>query len=201
MATETPFFVPTIECVTRSINQLMSVRASPVTPGYLCVLNAAAKARRIENLQPRFRLFFERHFRAGEAPENKPYVVPFGRTEGGGALLFNRNVAGSYAPGSIRGVNALLDVLEIQQGRYTLLIDHAENVRDRILRKPLPACATACFLYRDFGFAPTQGPDDLVQQLNADFGFALDDDILGSGVFADDRSNFGQNDFAPLVTP
>ena len=144
MATAASVFVPTVECVRRSIEQLMAVHANAVTPGYLCVLNAATKAHRVDKLRPRFRHFFDRHFRAGEVPENKPYVVPFGRTETGDALLFNRNVAGSYAPSSMRDVNPLFDVLEIHHGDYTLLEDHAVGVRDRILPRPLPACATAC---------------------------------------------------------
>jgi hypothetical protein len=200
MATAAPVFVPTIACVRRSIDQLMAVHANPVTPGYLCVLNAAAKTGRIEKLRPKFRLFFDRHFRAGETPENKPYVVPFGRTETGAALLFNSNVAGSYAPSSMRDVNPLFDVLEIHQGRYTMLDDHAVAVRDRILRRPLPACATACFLYRDFGFNQRPTADDLVEQLNADFGFALGGDILASGVFADDRARVALDDFEPMAS-
>jgi hypothetical protein len=130
-----------------------------------------------------------------DAPENKPYLVPFGRTSGGETLLFNRNVAGSYAPSSMRDVNPLFDVLEISDsGSYTLLEDHAEKARERILPRPLPFYATACFLFRDYGFADPR-PESLLQQLNEQFGFALGGDIIESEVFADDRSNFVPGDF------
>jgi hypothetical protein len=191
-------FVPTIASVRRAIRELVEARANPVTPGYLCVLEAATKAGRMNDLRPRFRLFFDRYLRIAEAPEKKPYLVPFGRTGTGEALLFNQNVAGSYAPSSIRDVNPLYDVLEISAaGTYTLLGGHAEAVRERILPRALPFCATACFLYRDYGFASVPTPDDLLDQLNEDFGFALGQDLLASGVFMDDRA-FGLADFAPL---
>jgi hypothetical protein len=199
MASPPPIFVPTIDCVKRSIERLIAAHANPVTPGYLCLLNAASKAGRANRLKPKFRQFFDRYFRAGEAPDNKPYVVPFGRTESGEALLFNQNVAGSYAPSSMRDVNPLFDVLEIGETGYSLLKGHAESVRERILPRPLPACATACFLYRDFGFSPRPGVQDLIKQLNADFGVALGGNILASGVFADDRKRFSPDDFEPLA--
>jgi hypothetical protein len=199
MAKSPPFFVPTVACVRRAIAALVAVQANRVTPGYLCVLESAAQAGRLDNLQPRFGVFFERHLRVGDAPERKPYLVPFGRVETGAALLFNRNVAGSYAPSSIRDVNALHDVLEISPtGTFTLREDHLQAVHKRILRRPLPFCATACFLYRDYGFAPKPSSESLLQQLDEQFGFALDHDLLDSGVFMDDRGDFGPNDFELL---
>jgi hypothetical protein len=201
MATDPYIFVPTIECVKRSIEGLMAVNVSAVTPGYLCVLNTAGRVGRISGLRPKFRPFFNRHFRVGEPPDKKPYIVPFGRTAGGFDLLFNSNVAGSYAPSSMRDVNPLFDVLEIDEGRYSLFEDHAQNARDRILKRPLPVCATACFLYRDYGFAPKPSAQDLVQQLNADFGFALGGDVLASGLFVDDSDQLAPSDFEPLAMP
>jgi len=199
MPTVDSFFVPSVACVRRAIDNLVGARTNPVTPGYLCVLEAAGKAGRTNELRPRFRRFFDRYLRVADAPERKPYLVPFGRTGTGEALLFNQNVAGSYAPSSIRDVNPLYDVLEISaSGTYTLLKDHAEAVRERILPRPLPFCATACFLYRDYGFAPEPTPEDLLKQLEESFGFALGDDLLGSGVFMDDRANFEPTDFEPL---
>jgi hypothetical protein len=137
--------------------------------------------------------------RIADAPERKPYLVPFGRGRAGGSLLFNRNVAGSYAPSSIREVNPLHDVLEFTpSGTVTLRDDHAERVRERILPQPLPFLATACFLYRDYGFSPRPNPNLLLRQLDDHFGFPLDHDLLRSGIFADDRSDFRAADFEPL---
>lgn len=200
MSTQPPVLVPTVACVRRAIDDLMRIRANPVTPGYLCILEAATKARRDDNLRPRFRHFFERYLRVADAPENKPYLVPFGRTEPGEALLFNRNVAGSYAPSSMRDVNPLFDVLEISaEGTYALLKGHAATVRERILPNSLPFCATACFLYRDYGFNSKPTSEALLRELTDQFGRALGGDLLGSGVFTDDSHRFEADDFEPLV--
>jgi hypothetical protein len=163
-------------------------------------LQAATKAERIDRLRPNFRQYFERYFLVRDAPENRPYVVPFGRTSAGETLLFNRNVAGSYAPSSMRDVNPLFDVLEIDgDGTYTLLENHSDAVRARILPRPLPACGTACFLYRDYGFTPHPTGDDLIEQLNRDFGYPFNNDILTSGLFSDDRTLLLPTDFEELV--
>lgn len=199
MAAAAPLFVPTVACVRRSIETLVEVRANAVTPGYLCVLEAATREGRQRDLRPRYAVFFDRFLRIAEAPQKKPYLVPFGRSGIGAALLFNRNVAGSYAPSSIRDVNPLHDVLEFAPGgSVTLREDHAEAVQGRILPRPLPFVATACFLYRDYGFSTRPGSEALLSQLDDQFGFPLDHDLLGSGVFSDDRSEFGPDDFELL---
>lgn len=194
------FFVPTVACVRRSIDAIMAAKTSPVTPGYLCVLDAAAKSKTLIGLKPKFRSFFDNYLKVASAPENKPYLVPFGRIEGGEGLLFNRNVAGSYAPSSIRDVNALHDVLTISEaGTFSLQSDHIAAARERILPYPLPFMALSCFLYRDYGFAsvPTEGI--LSSELIAQFGFALNDNLFESGLFVNDASDFNDDDFEAII--
>jgi len=165
--------------------------------GYLCVLNTAATENRTVNLRPDFRGFFDRFFRIGSPPNKKPYAVPFAR--GAKSILFNENVAGSYAPSSLRPVNPLHSVMEIKggggQASFTLRDNHIEQARELLLPTPLPIYAFACFMYRDFGFTVNPDRDEVETAVTSDFGFALGESLVKSGIFSDDLASISAADF------
>ena len=107
-------YLPTLPRVRQALTTLVDLHAHRSFAGYLCVLNAAGLAQRTDELRPDFRAFFDRFFRIGAAPQNKPYAVPF--TKNAKTILFNANVAGSYAPSSIRPVSPLHSVMTIAGG-------------------------------------------------------------------------------------
>lgn len=204
MATSTETaFVPTIDCVRRSLDTITSLDTHQAAASYLGALNVATAVQRSVDLALNMTDFFDRFFRvSNDASANYPYVVIFGRNT---PYLLNRNVAGSYAPSSLRAENPFHDVIEtIRSGAhvtYSLRDNHHIVVRKRALKSALPIYALACFLYRDFGFSAQPHASDIVQAIEADFGFALSDagGAIGSGVFHDDLGSYSAADFEEIV--
>lgn len=190
-------YVPTLPRVRQALATLVDLRAHRSLAGYLCVLNAATVAQRENELRPDFKAFFDRFFRIGAAPQNKPYAVPFAATPN--AILFNANVAGSYAPSSIRAASPLHGVMVIEGGGnqavFSLRLNHATIARQVILPKPLPLYAFSTFFYRDIGFTSPPTREDIEQAVRIDFGPPLGDALYESGVFTDDFGDFSQTDF------
>ncbi len=197
MALPEAAYVPTLPKVKASLDALASLDAHRALAGYLCVLNAASIENRTADLRPDFRGFFDRFFRIGDPPSKKPYAVPFAR--GAKSILFNENVAGSYAPSSLRPVNPLHSLMDIKggggQASFTLRDNHIEQTRELLLPVPLPIYAYACFMYRDFGFTVNPDRRQIESAVESDFGFALNNDLFGSGVFADDLDSISAADF------
>lgn len=197
MVVSEPAYVPTLQKVKASIEVLAKLNAHRALAGYLCVLNAAAIERRTVDLRPDFRGFFDRFFRIGEPPSKKPYAVPFAR--GAKSILFNENVAGSYAPSSLRPVNPLHSLMEIKggggQASFTLRANHIEQALELLLPNSLPIYAFACFMYRDFGFTLNPDRREIERAVGSDFGFALGNDLFGSRVFSDDLDSISAADF------
>lgn len=192
MASTDVAYVPSLAIVREALETLINLDAHRSFAGYLCALNAAALAKRHDQLRPDFKAFFDRYFRIGAAPQNKPYAVPF--TKNAKNVLFNANVAGSYAPSSIRAVSPLHTVMIIEGGGtqavFSLRPNHAEIARQSMLPEPLPVAAFATFFYRDIGFTAQPDRGDVEQAVLADFGFALGDNLYRSGLFADDFESF-----------
>jgi hypothetical protein len=197
MAAAESAYVPTLLKVKDSLDALANLGAHRALAGYLCVLNAASAQVRTSDLRPDFRGFFDRFFRIGDPPSKKPYAVPFAR--GAKSILFNENVAGSYAPSSLRPVNPLHSLMEIKggggQASFTLRDNHIEQAKELLLPKPLPIYAFACFMYRDFGFTVNPDRHEIENAVGSDFGFALENSLFGSGVFADDLDSISAADF------
>lgn len=200
MADSEPAYVPTLQKVKASLDALVNLHAHRAMAGYLCVLNAASIENRTIDLRPDFRSFFDRFFRIGDPPSKKPYAVPFAR--GAKSILFNENVAGSYAPSSLRPVNPLHSIMEIKggggQASFTLRDNHIEQAKELLLPTPLPIYAFTCFMYRDFGFTVNPDPHEIETTVASDFGFALNGNLFGSGIFADDLDSISAPDFQSI---
>lgn len=190
-------YLPTLPRVRQALTTLVNLHAHRSFAGYLCVLNAAGLAQRTDELRPDFRAFFDRFFRIGAAPQNKPYAVPF--TKNAKTILFNANVAGSYAPSSIRPVSPLHSVMTIAGGGtqavFALRPNHAEMAQQTMLPKPLPLNAFATFFYRDVGFTSPPTRADIEAAVMADFGFALGGDPYAGGLFTDDFSDAVESNY------
>ena len=196
MAESQQVYVPTLEKVKASLELLVSLNAHRALAGYLCVLNEASIEKRTEDLRPNFRNFFDRFFRIGDPPSKKPYAVPF--SQGAKSILFNENVAGSYAPSSLRPVNPLHRLMEIKggggQASFTLREGHIGQVKESLLSQPIPIYAFSCFMYRDFGFTVNPDRNEIAGAVISDFGFAFNNDVIGSGVFMDDLTSISAAD-------
>ena len=109
-------------------------------------------------LRPSFKSFFEEYFAVGGAPPQFPYLQPFSES-GKGARPFNKNIAGSYAPSSLRGVAPLLKLVEVT-GRghgatYNLASWHEEiALKELALGLRVPVQSLATFMFRDYSIQP-----------------------------------------------
>jgi hypothetical protein len=164
----------------------------------LVLLGAANDAGRLDNLRPDFKGFFDSFFAIGGSPAKWPYYVPFGSAGKPEEKFFNRNVAGSYAPSSIRPVNPLRKLASLEatpKGHlFSLVPQHAEVAQQMLHGAIIPGASLAAYLYRDYGFesAGTPDPGELYRCLRSDFGFAFSSGTISfEQIFADDTTELG----------
>jgi hypothetical protein len=198
------------QVVRQSFKNLIDSKAHPSFAGYLCVCRESHSSGSAEGLKVNFKSFFDRFLRVARTPDEKPYVMPFAESKGSKwSPFFNRNVAGSYAPSSLRDVSPFQQVVKIAGSRrdanYSLVPDHAAIAKKLLLYgKPLGVVSLALFLYRDYGLhLVPQGPTALVTIFREEFGFRTSVPIENkafSTLFADDSSQFAQQELFVTTT-
>jgi hypothetical protein len=166
------------DVVNESVAELVRARMHEHFAGYLCMVRTAARDGSTTNLKPDFVEFFDTFLAVPNAPDGRPYLRPFNRA-GSGPLSWNQaNVAGSYAPSSIRPNMAFASVVEINgQGTsatYSLRNGHARLALEHLAHgQKVPVVPLAIFLYRDFALLTEGDPSaaHLVQMLRHEFGY------------------------------
>lgn len=157
--------------VQESLTVLRQLGAHQTLPGYLCVQRTAAREQRLDHLHPQFRSFFDEFLAPTGAPPKRPYLNPFVAADG--SMWLNSNVAGSYAPSSLREVSPLRRVLTMADNAYHLLPQHWQLAREALLYgRQISVLALATFLYRDRGIvavAPTT--QQLIEAFQGEFGY------------------------------
>ncbi|MGY1458809.1 hypothetical protein ACW5F0_09205 [Luteimonas sp. A534] len=171
------FFV-TAEAAKLAIAKLTSTRVHPHFSGYLAAVGAAAAENRRDNLRVNFQQFYNDYLLVAGAPPERPYLQPF--SDKGVAQLFNKNVAGSYAPSSLRAVAPIQAVIEFkgsrQQVTHTLKPDHEEIALAALTGgQRLPAHSLATFLFRDHKIPRSDTSDiqSVLQLFCETFGYDL----------------------------
>jgi hypothetical protein len=168
-------FVLTIDAVKESIAELNSRSIHPFFPAYLHLRQQSAVQGTTDAIRPNWNELGELLEVPG-GPYGKPFYRPFwsGPSNAGQEWL-NRNLAGSYAPSSIRTVPR--KVIDINSdGSFRLLERHWDLALEYLANGvKLPVVALAGFFFRDFGFlaAEPPGPADLVQEFFGTFGYEL----------------------------
>ena len=167
------------EAVRRSLDALKNLKIHRTFAGYLCLREAARSAGRRTRLKPDFAGFFDRYLKVGDASSTAPYAVPF--NDRGSELWFNRNVAGSYAPSSLRDVSPLRQVADIfgsgAKHAFSLKEDDAKLCFVNLLHKQrVPVLPLSAYLFRDYAIETEEGesaptPDDLITLFRGQFGF------------------------------
>ena len=175
---------------------------------YLCVKRAAAQQQTTENVKVDFREFFERFLTVRNALADggaKPYIIPFEASYS--KIWLNRNLAGSFAPSSIRRDNPINTLVEwsgkYAEVRYALKPYHSKNAFGNLLYKnKIPVLDLAVFLYRDFGFDTEQmDAQKLLNIFQAEFGY-LSDGIVSDDfdkIFTQDTESMQQDIFVPFL--
>ncbi len=139
------------EIVARALQRLRAQKTHALFSGYLHLQQQTGILGRLDNLQPDFLHFFDRFFKVPGHPLGTPYIKPFERSPSRKNLWLNKNVAGTYAPSSLRPDQPFRKVVSINEGTYSLFEDHASQARSRLLSEPIQVADLAVFLYRDYG--------------------------------------------------
>jgi len=172
--------------VATALTNLRRRRTHPLFAGYLHLRQKAVEFGKLDELRPDFLGFFNRYFRVDGHPIGMPFVKPFTPHKKPTTvdLWLNRNVAGSYAPSSLRAGQPFRKVVDVSpDGAYTLRPDHAARAREVLLfGESISAADLAIFLYRDSGLLDgIRTVPDLVRCFAAEFGYAAPPAGLGAG--------------------
>jgi hypothetical protein len=146
--------------------------------GYLCLKRASRLKGTISELAPSFKKFFDTFLAVPGGPPNRPYVVPFSESGPGlGNIWFNKNVAGSYAPSSLRTqspIRLTCDIATVDGvARYNLIEEHAAAAKTHLLfGGNVSAEALSIFFYRDYALqGDTPSLVDLIEIFRDEFGY------------------------------
>lgn len=172
-----------IERVKQSIDILLEHNAHQWYPGYVS-LRRQARIQSGNNtldygaIEPKWRDLGE-FLAVPGGPPNKPFLRPFwsGTREQGQEWL-NRNLAGSYAPSSWRGIQFKL-AHELSDRRIGLKEEHAKIALEELLdNRPLPALPMAAFFLRNYSFLPSSDTDAdiLIRAFAYEFGYREGDE-------------------------
>jgi hypothetical protein len=181
---ESELWVLSLDAVRASIRDLRAVRSHPFFVAYLHLRQCAANEGRTDALKPNWTGGLGPYLEVAGAPPKHPYYRPFwdGAAQAGQEWL-NSNLAGSFAPSSLRASSPPFLVVDYDRDtkRFALREGHWELARTHLLRgEQLPAEALAAFFLRDFGFYTTGEPpsvEDLVGLFAAEFGYRGQDSM------------------------
>jgi len=174
------------QIVAQCLSRLRKQKTHTLFPGYLHLQQRASQLGRLTDLQPDFLLFFERFFSVGNHPLGAPYIKPFTEQRASTRNLWlNENVAGSYAPSSLRPEQPFRQVVKIQGKKYSLPPDHAPRAFEHLLYfTPVQVADLAVVLYRDYGLLEDSlRIQELIGIFAYEFGYSKEPDGEPDGDF------------------
>lgn len=182
------------EVVASAIRELAARQIHETFPFYLYLRRLATATGRKSNLSlAGASQFFDTFLRVPGAPPNKPYLRPFtSRGRDRDALWLNKNIAGSFAPSSLREGQPLFSVVTVARvgagAAFNLRPSHARLAREHLLLgELLPVVPLAVFLFRDFGLHSSSNvASQYVRIFRAEFG---DEDGDFDELFIDDSDS------------
>jgi hypothetical protein len=191
-------WLTTRNAVEDAVSTLYQRRIHEHFPGYLCMLWTAIRSGRTDSLHPDFTSFHD-YFLRVPGRKNYPYLRPFtsklnpSDTE---AIWLGENVAGSYAPSSIREGGTLPRVIEVtgmgQGATYALRPNHSKLALDHLaIGQRVPAVPLSLFLYRDYSF---DEPSAAAAVSVFRYEFGLEDDSDYAQLFQDDSDASDSSD-------
>jgi hypothetical protein len=166
-----------IDVVQAALHRLRASDIHSHFAGYLCVKRACQSHPDAPVFSSEFKPFFDTYLAVPGGPPGKPYVRVFTGGNPNGSNWINDNVAGSYAPSSIRPNKPLGQVINVVGERnnatYQLVEDSATVASQHLLNGTrISALDLAIFLYRDFSFDEAAGAAELVEIFAGEFGFS-----------------------------
>lgn len=200
MADGPSLHVLTVEAVKAGIRALKGQLIHEHFPAYLH-LRKLAVASGPTNLQPDWKDVGDLLKMPG-GPPTKPHYRPFSsvnrKDESG--YWYNRNLAGSYAPRSMRVTSRFM--LDATGDNYELPSDHAQQALTRLLKdRKVPAWALAAYYLRNYGFIfeGEGGYDELIAAFKKEFGFEQGTDF--GVLFEDSEPTSSPDNWFELFTP
>src|SRR2546426_4166287 len=174
-----PIFVAKRDRVASSLTRLRELEVHPHFPGYLCLKREATREGRTSKLKMPYKDFYEEFLRIPGSPEGYPYVYPFIEEQPSDHNRWmNTNLAGTYAPSSIRPGLPFDRVVEVTRGSntpYALRKEHWKLAKEHLLHdKAIPIAPLVLFLYRDYGVEGTRPTiTALVSTFRSQFGYLV----------------------------
>lgn len=174
--------VLTVEAVKAGISVLKGQLIHEHFPAYLHLRKLAVASGSLTSLHPDWKDVSDLLKMPG-GPPTKPHYRPFSsvnrKDESG--YWYNRNLAGSYAPRSMRVTSRFM--LDSTGDNYELPPDHVQQALTRLLKdRKVPAWALAAYYLRNYGFVfeGEGGYDELIAAFKNEFGFeqGADFDVL-----------------------
>lgn len=180
------------------IESLHSRRIHRFFPGYLQVHKRAAEEGRLTDVAPNVQEIGP-WLQVDGGPPSKPFYRPMADTDVMAiSYWLNPNLAGSFAPSSVRLTQPPGRVVEPGSGVFTLLSDHERLAREHLLHgERLDVVALAAYYYRNHAFMSETEPDIsmLVDAFRGDFHFQDD------GAFNELFTTQGPNDPIHVFEP
>lgn len=165
------------ELVAQSLKLVRSQKTHSLFSGYLHLQKRTKELGRLEDLSPDFLSFFKEYFKIIDHPLGSPYIRIF--TEKAPSeknLWINENIAGSYAPSSLRAGKPFRSVVNIDDKVYSLPYDHTSKAYKFLLyNKKINLISLAIFIYRDYGFYKQITYRQLIDVFLYDFGYVSDE--------------------------
>lgn len=174
-------YVLRVEVVQRAIKQLRQQSFHQYFPAYLHLRQQAARRNSLTGLRPTWSELGT-YLEVGDPPPDFPYYRPFiPTTMSNQSAWLNRNLAGSWAPSSLREGQPPLRVVQYDRASrsFTLREKHWDLARRHLLGdQQVNLIPLAMFLYRDFAVVSDRPPtgEDLVRVFCDDFGYRTPED-------------------------
>ena len=163
------------QVVAHSLSRLRRQKTHTLFVGYLYLQQRSLQLNRLDDLQPDFTAFFKQFFRVENHPLGAPYIKLFTEQKASSKNLWlNENVAGSYAPSSLRPDQPFRQVVNISGRKYSLPTNHAQLAFEHLLYStPVQVADLVVVLYRDFGFSnEVVKINDLIAIFVYEFGYS-----------------------------
>lgn len=170
-------YVLTLDAVQYCVDALQQRRIHPWFAAYLHLRQQSARQGTQTEIAPDWNELGA-YLEVPGGPYGQPYFRPFWNgPANAGQNWLNPNLAGSYAPSSLRAVPKR--VIDVVGQRFVLRDRHWELARTFLTDdKQVPLLALAVFFLRDFGFRSQEVPEpkDVSRLFLDDFGYQLPND-------------------------
>jgi hypothetical protein len=165
--------VLTLQAVKAGIERLQGQHIHEQFPAYLHLRQRGMASGSITSIEPEWSQVGELLKMPG-GPPTKPNYRPFSsrKIKDPSGYWFNRNLAGSYAPSSVRSTSRFM--LNANGDGFALPADHAQRALTILLKgSKVPAWALAAYYLRNYGFTfeGEGGHPELIAAFKSEFLF------------------------------